>query len=189
VQHQVSVVIMVYVQSWRSAFEEHDRALRSFIAACERVPSEKWHLAHSPGKWSPADVALHLCHAYELACDTAAGAPGMRMLVTRRKAWALRTLLLPVILSTGRFPQGVPAPEEVIPDRTVSNRLTRDDTLARLERAAQGGAEGLESAAEERPTTRVMHAYFGALTPLTALRLLSAHTRHHARGLARQSGA
>ena len=36
----------------------------------------------------------------------------------------------------------------------------------------------------QRPAPRVAHAYFGALTPHAALRLLSAHTRHHARALA-----
>ena len=37
-----------------------------------------------------------------------------------------------------------------------------------------------------RPPFRLMHAYFGAPPPLTALRLRSAHTRHHTTvGLAR----
>jgi hypothetical protein len=34
-----------------------------------------------------------------------------------------------------------------------------------------------------RSSPRVVHAYFGAIAPRRALRLLSAHTRHHARGL------
>jgi hypothetical protein len=33
---------------------------------------------------------------------------------------------------------------------------------------------------------RVQHACFGPLTPRATLRLLSAHTRHHARALGRQ---
>jgi hypothetical protein len=169
---------------WHSASREHDLALRSFVKACERIPSERWRRATSSDGWSPAEVVVHVCHAYELGRDSAAGGPGMRLLVTPRRAWALRTLLLPVILSTGRFPRGVPAPREVVPDRVMSRRRSREELFASLARVARQALDELRIAAEQRPNHRIMHAYFGALTPLDALRLLSAHTRHHARRLA-----
>ena len=129
---------------------------------------------------------MHVCRAYELGRDSAAGGPGMRLLVRPRRAWALRTLLLPVILSTGRFPRGVPAPREIVPHPIASEQLSREGLLASLALIAQQAVDGLRIAAEQRPHHRMMHAYFGALTPLVALRLLSAHTQHHARRLASQ---
>jgi hypothetical protein len=163
--------------------DEHDAAVRELVATCERIPLDRWHQAPTPGKWSPSDVVLHLCRAYELGRDAANGGPGMRLLVTPSRAWALRTILLPVILLTDRFPRGVRAPREVVPD--ASERPVPEAAMARLERAAQEAAVALRRAADGRPVPRMMHAYFGPLTPRAALRVLSAHTRHHARALAR----
>jgi len=163
--------------------EEHERALRSFISACEHIPSEHWHLAPTPEKWSAAQVALHICRAYEIARDSAGGSPGLRMRVTPLRAWALRNVLLPLMLSTGKFPHGVPAPREAKPDLVASEQLSREEAFTRLERVARQAAESLQLAEEQQPSLRLTHPYFGAMTPFAALRLLSAHTMHHARGL------
>jgi len=154
-------------------------AVGGLLAICERIPADGWHEEPAPGKWSSSDVVLHLCRAYELGRDAANGGPGMRLVVSTSRAWALRTLLLPVILLTKRFPSGVRAPEEVVPD--ASARSMPDAALARFERVAQEAAVALRRAA----VPRVMHAYFGPLTPRAALRVLSAHTSHHARALSR----
>jgi hypothetical protein len=99
----------------------------------------------------------------------------------------LRTLLLPAILRTKRFPRGVPAPAEVRPDAAAAKLLTREAAIARLATEAKQAADGLRRMASERPGAGVVHAYFGTLPPLAGLRLLSAHTRHHARELMRQA--
>jgi hypothetical protein len=170
---------------WRAVLGEHHLAVRELIATCERISVSRWHQAPAQGKWSPSDVVLHLCRAYELGRDAADGGPGMRLLVSPSRAWVLRTVLLPVILLTDRFPRGVRAPREVVPDAATSEESMPDFALARLERAAHDAAVTLRRVAEARPVPRMMHAYFGPLTPRTALRVLSAHTRHHARALAR----
>ena len=168
---------------WRAALGEHHRAVRELIATCERISVSRWHQAPAPGKWTPSDVVLHLCRAYELGRDAAHGGPGMRLLVLPSRARVLRTLLLPAILLTDRFPRGVRAPAEVVPD--ASERSMPDAALDRLRRAAQEAAAALRRVDEGRPVRRVTHAYFGPLTPRTALRVLTAHTRHHTRALAR----
>ena len=170
---------------WRAALDEHDMAVRELRAICASIPTVRWHEVPAPGKWSPCDVVLHLCRAYELGRDAGNGGGGMRLRVSPSRAWALRTLLLPLILLTRLFPTGVRAPTEVVPD--TSARPLPDDAIARLERLAQEAAVALRRAADGRPAPRVMHAYFGPLTPRAALRVLSAHTGHHARGLARQT--
>lgn len=169
---------------WKLALAEHETAVRAFLAACERVAPGEWQRAPAPGKWSAAAVVLHVCRAYELGRDAAAGGPGMRLQVSPRVAWFSRTMVLPVILATKRFPRGVVAPAEVAPDGAEARLLTQDAAAARLQRVAHQAAQALSHAAAERTAPPISHAHFGSITPHAALRLLSAHTWHHCRGLA-----
>jgi hypothetical protein len=170
---------------WTDALDEHEQAVRGFRSLVERMPIEQWHRRRTSGAWSPADVTLHVVKAYEIGRDAAAGGPGMCLRVTALRAWTFRTLLLPVILSTGRFPRGAPAPREVVPDPLEGSTLEPGPAVARLEQTARDAASGLRLLATQARGKGVVHAYFGLLTPLVALRVLSAHTRHHARALAR----
>jgi hypothetical protein len=107
----------------------------------------------------------------------------MRLRVSEPYAWLLRTLMLPVIVATKRFPLGARAPREVAPDLEETKLLTPDAAAARLRRVADEAAAAFRRAGGERSAPSMTHAYFGALTPYSALRMLSAHTRHHARAL------
>ena len=170
---------------WAAALAEHVEALRAFVAACERMPPDRWHQATAPGKWSPSEVVLHVTRAYDLARDAAGGRPGMRLRVTPLRAWALRTFLLPLLLQWKRLPAGVPAPREVVPDATASGQLGPRGALEALLGTAQQAAASLRRSADQRPVPRLTHAYFGPLAPCVALRMLTTHTWHHARALAR----
>ena len=172
---------------WTAALLEHETVVRAFLAECQAVAPADWQRAPAPGKWSPAAVALHVCRAYELGRDAIAGGPGMRLLVAPAAAWFARKLLLPFLLATKRFPQGANAPREVVPDVAEARLLLQDVAAARLLRVSQQAAMALRHAADGYPAARVSHAFFGALNPHTALRVLSAHTRHHTRLLARQA--
>lgn len=174
---------------WQAAIAEHDAAVAAFAAALDRVPAAAWQLEPAPGRWAPAAVALHVCLAYEYGCQAAVGAGAMRLRVPPLAAWASRTFLLPMVLRTGRFPQGAAAPREVRPDLTEAAALTPAAATQRLDAASQRAAALLRAAAEARPARRIVHAYFGPLSPRDALRLLAAHTRHHLPGLARPRGA
>ena len=90
----------------------------------------------------------------------------------------LRAIVLPVILFVDRFPRDVTAPREVRPDLAEARTTSRADAETRLERAAAAAARTLRDAPAD---ATLRHAYFGALTPYQAIRMLSAHTRHHAR--------
>jgi len=169
---------------WTAAMAEHEIAVRAFVAACERVAPEDWQRSPAPMKWSPAAVVLHVCRAYELGRDAVNGSDGMRLRVSRSFAWFSRTLVLPVILATNRFPRGAAAPAEVVPDAAEARLLIQDASAVRLQHVADQAALALREASRERPGLRLTHAYFGPLSPHGTLRLLSAHTRHHARGLA-----
>lgn len=174
---------------WSAALREHDTVVREFLAACSRVAPEDWQRQPVPGKWSPAAVVLHVCRAYELGRDAAAGGESMRLKVSPSAARLSRVLILPLVLATHRFPRGARSPREVVPDADEASLLLPDLAVRRLHVAAEQAAEELRQAAARRPVPRMTHAYFGALEPLTTLRLLSAHTRHHGRDLTAKASA
>ena len=176
-------------RAWARAVADHDAALAEMRLAVERLPPERWGTPVAEGKWSPAEEALHVTIAYEFACANVAGGAGMRPRVSAIRAALLRWFLLPRILRTGRFPRDVRAPREVRPAGEEAHALAPAALLVRLERAAGSAAASLAAAASRAPSVRMDHAYFGPLRPLPALRMLAAHTRHHARRLGRVADA
>jgi hypothetical protein len=172
---------MTTPRRWARALAEHDRVVRNFLEAVCRVEAVRWHQPPAPGKWSPAELTLHVCEAYAFGRDAARGGPGMRLRVPPAVAWASRLVLLPLSLVTRQFPRGADAPAEVVPDPEEAGVLTPQAAVDRLRVLAAEAAAALQHAP---PGARLTHAYFGPLSPYATLRLLSAHTRHHARGLA-----
>lgn len=169
---------------WTAAQAEHREVLAQFVALVQRVPAAAWQAPLAPGKWSPSALTLHVIHAYEFGRDAAQGHAGMRLRVPALAAWVARQLLLPVLLARRRFPRGAESPREVAPDLSAARSLTPAQAIARLEHTAREAVESLAHAdTQGARAPRVVHAYFGALSPLQALRLLSAHTRHHGQQL------
>lgn len=174
---------------WDAALAEQDEVLAAFVStfaaaitaeAAGAGRDDWWHRPAAPGKWSPAAVVLHVCHAYELGAAAAtADRPGMRLLVPPVQAWLGRVLVLPLVLRAKRFPRGARAPSEVVPDEAEAAAVAPERARSRLLAAATESARVLRSAELDHPALRITHAYFGPLSPYTTLRLLSAHTRHH----------
>ena len=77
--------------------------------------------------------------------------------------------------------------KQVAPSENETRLLTRDAARTRLLRAAKEAADAFRTAGTNAATPRMTHAYFGPLSTYTALRLLTAHTPHHARALARKA--
>ena len=173
---------MSSTRRWKKALAEHETVVADFLSVIQAAPPGEWHRRPGPTRWSRADLALHLCRAYEIGRQSVETGRGMRPLVSRRKAWFFRSFFLPVILMSRRFPR-VGAPAEVIPDSSEVEQLTRDRAARRFRESADAAATALRRAADRRPTPVLHHAYFGGLSPYAGLRLLSAHTRHHTRKL------
>lgn len=171
-------------RAWGAALAEHDGVVARFRAVVDATDVARWHVVPAPGRWSPAEEALHVVRTYELG--TRMGAAGARMVlrVPPLAAALSRTLLLPAMLRLGRFPRGAASPAEVYPDAAEAARLAPADVDVRLVRAAQAARDASLAAGQRGDRVGVVHAYFGTLDPLTTLRLLSAHTRHHATRLA-----
>ena len=168
---------------WSSALAEYDEVVSGFCRLATTFDATTWRQPPIAGKWSPAAVSLHVCQAYEFGRDAVENGSEMKPLVSPAIAWLSRSLLLPWFLKTKQFPRGARAPAEVLPDLAEAERCTPASLVERLRQSSRDAAESLRRADVERPSVRIAHAYFGALTPLLALRLLSTHTRHHARAL------
>lgn len=166
-------------RAWADAMEEHEAVLRAYVARANAVPDERWTTPLAAGKWSAAEEALHLVLAYEQGLPAAIDGGGMRLVSSPITAWFARTLYLPIMLRARTFPRNAPAPREVRPKAAAAGAISKNQLVSRLEATAGTAAIALRDAAHRTPGLRVMHAYFGALSPLTALRLLNAHTRHH----------
>lgn len=175
--------------AWTAATAEHRAAVARFVDLLQRLPAERWHERAADGRWSAAEEALHVALTYELSVTAVVTGAAMRPRVSPAVALLTRTMLLPIILRTGRFPRGVTAPREVRPPRAEADACSRETLIERLHAAGEAASQALQEGAERRPPVRLGHAYFGPITPLTTLRLLSAHTGHHARRLARDAGS
>src|SRR6478672_7432411 len=172
--------------AWADAIGEHEIVLRSYVQRLHAVAEEQWAAPRAEGKWSVAQEALHVAMAYEIGIAACDGGAGMRLVSPPFVAWLSRNLLLPVMLRLRFFPPNAPAPRELRPKEAGAAAIQRDDLIAQLLTSADRATSALREADGRRPSIHVMHAYFGPLRPLVAFRLLTAHTRHHARlGMAR----
>lgn len=158
-----------------SRLDAFEAAAADFRSRAERVPAEQWDRPRSEGKWSPSQEAEHIVLSHELFLAQLAGGPGMRVIATGWRRFALRWLVLPYILRTGRFPRAR-APRESRPGATPASR---DELIARLDRATRGVVELVER--DDRAAGRELrHPFFGLLSVVQVVQLSTVHTRHHA---------
>jgi hypothetical protein len=169
---------------WQSAERGHAEAVAALLVAASLVPDHKWTQPLGTGRWSPAQVLLHIEQSYRLGDAALRGGDGMRLRTAPLAAWLGRTLMLPLMTLTGRFPRNAPAPREVVPDAALAHAVPRVELTVRVQAAATQALATLRAAVAAGSAPSVRHAYFGDLTPYQTLRLLNAHTRHHAALLA-----
>lgn len=180
-QHDATVLD----SSWQRVLAQHDAAVEAFIGTVGRIPDARWHAASAPGTWSPAEEVLHVVLSYEVALRGVRTGAGMRPRVSPTRATLLRWLVLPLILNTSWFPRAR-APVEIRPTMDGSPDGA-DLAPAALRRRLQERARELrDELPRARPGLRFQHAYFGALAPQQAVRMLAAHTRHHTRSVTRR---
>jgi hypothetical protein len=103
----------------------------------------------------------------------------MRVRVPPVQRWILRHVMLPRLLSSGRFPARARAPSETRPLRTDAGP---EEGIATLSGLADHFIAELTGRAASG-SVRLTHAYFGPLSVRQAVRLCAVHTRHHARQL------
>ena len=156
------------------AADEHRKAVGECTATIRGVAAAQWTAARAEGKWTAAEIAEHLRIAYDPLLSEVGGGSGMAVRLPWWKQKLVRWKFLPLILRGG-FPKGAPAPREI---RPTSHSATPEEAAHRLTRSAEEFLGRLAEAADRR-TVRLTHPYFGKLTALEALTLLTSHARHH----------
>jgi hypothetical protein len=163
---------------------EYERAAAEFRSRAALVAAAQWERPRREGKWSPAQETEHVVLSHELFLAQLGGGPEMRVIATGWKVFALRWLVFPYILWTGRFPRAR-APRESRPTETA---LARGELFTRLDRATRGVVESLQrDDVAARPPLR--HPYFGKLSVMQVVRLSTVHTRHHSANMPPQRTA
>ena len=159
-----------------SRLADFEAAAAAFRSGAAAIPSDAWERPRAEGKWSPAQETEHIVLSHELFLSQLHGGPPMRAIVTGWKLLALRALVLPWILRTGRFPRGARAPRE---SRPVAVGASRADLLGRLDRAVRGVSALLTADGSRVIRPPLRHPYFGMMTATQVVRLSTLHTRHH----------
>lgn len=152
----------------------HRDAVAECAATIRAVPLSDWTAARAAGKWTPAEIAEHLRMAYGPPLAELSGGAGFAVRLPWWKRRLLRWKVLPVILRGG-FPQGAPAPREI---RPAGHSPSPADAALRLNEAAEEFLIRVRDAARAR-RVRLTHPYFGRLSDLETLTLLTSHARHH----------
>lgn len=169
---------------WQAAERGHAQAVAALLVAASLVPDHKWAEPLGPGRWSPAQVLLHIEQSYRIGDEALRGGAGMRVKTSPLVAWLGRAIVLPLMTLTRRFPRNAPAPRELRPDAAEAHAIPRLELTTRVQQAGTQALATLRETVAAGRRARVPHAYFGALTPYQTLRLLNGHTRHHAKLLA-----
>jgi hypothetical protein len=162
----------------RNALDQHAAAVASYARAARDVAADpaRWSLAPAAGKWTPAQVTLHLVMSFDAARRELDGGAAMALRTTWWQRAILRVTVVPVLLRGGPFPRGARAPREVRPPVTTEGG-------ASLIQRFEGAAAQLEGRVAElmvtRPGLRMTHPYFGPLSMDRMLRMSARHIEHH----------
>jgi hypothetical protein len=166
----------------RHAIALHEGAVAQFAEAARAVARRGavWDSPRAEGKWSPAQITLHIIMAFDAVAGELDGGPGMQL---RTRPWMhilLRHTVVRRMLRGGRLPTGARAPRETRPPVPMEDAET---LIARFEDAAASLNRRLIAAAAAAPGRRLSHPYFGQM-PLHEITTVSArHVEHHLRQL------
>jgi len=157
---------------------DHRDSVREFVDAATQVPRDRWHAPRAEGKWTPAQETRHITMTYEQFLRELSGGTPMRLKGSswQRRIW--RMWALTFILWRKRIPVAVRAPREVRPVEQEGGDAT--ELLPLLRRTTEEFDRAWTAAIRDRPTTRLTHPFFGALTLDQSIQLMTVHTRHHA---------
>jgi uncharacterized damage-inducible protein DinB len=152
----------------------HRQAIASCAATIRAVPAAAWTRERAAGKWTPAQIAEHLRIAYEPLLAEVGGGAGMALRLPWWQRRLVRWRYLGLILRGG-FPKSAPAPREI---RPTGHSASPEEAANRLSENAAQFLDRLGDAALRGPV-QLTHPYFGGLSALQILQLLTSHARHH----------
>ena len=156
-----------------SVLQSLERSKQKFLSALEQVPEDLLHHSSAEGKWSPAEVADHVCRANFFFLEA------LNLALERTKN---PSLPIPTAPKGQLSSEGKPmAPEEESPRAGRSRAGLTSDLEQSVGLLGEIGPQ-LEDAGQLDKLARELH-FFAPVTALELLRLASWHMRHHARQL------
>ncbi|MEO8218164.1 MAG: DinB family protein [Acidobacteriota bacterium] len=158
------------------ALKFHTRAIERFSGTASAIAPERWTSPREPGKWSAAEVIEHVTSVYDVLDDELTSGRSMAVVTTPRQRILLRSLVMPLILVSGRFPKGARSPKELRPTKVESDP---ERAVARLRAAARRFETSVSEARRRRPPATVTHPYFGKASLLQAVLFCARHAEHH----------
>lgn len=162
--------------AWKAALSLHAEAVNDLARSAGELAPDLWAAPLGPGRWTPAQVVVHLTLSYEALLHELGGGEPMRM---RTRAWQraiLRFTLRPRILAGSFFPHGIRSPREVRPPDEAPERAA---AVARFRERAGALVAALERARRGGERVRLTHPYLGRMNAAESLRFCAAHIRHH----------
>jgi hypothetical protein len=160
----------------KNALELHEASAETFAASAAAVPPERWQVPLNDGKWSPAEVAVHLIAAYDVLLRELRGGAGMEIRTSAWQRFILRFTIVPRV-KKGLFPRGARAPRETRPAGPLPRQV---EGVALFRERAR---ELVDAALSAPPGQRLTHAYFGVSSLAEGIVVCARHIEHHRRQL------
>jgi hypothetical protein len=165
--------------AWSAAIERHGASVRDYLSTAEAVDEAAWSTPIGGGKWTPAQITVHLIQTYEVLLRQLRTGEGLRVQTGWLLRQVLRIVVLGPIMMTGRIPPGARAPRDLQPGAV---EVTREEGVARL-RTAVSEFESELMARRDEPGLQLTHHIFGSVEALRAIDFVRIHTEHHGRQL------
>jgi hypothetical protein len=165
-----------------TAVARHRAAVSDYAVAARRVAEDPslWSAAPAEGKWSPAQVTLHLILAFEAAAREVRDGVPMALRTTGWQRLILRFTIVRRLLRGGPFPRGARSPREARPAELDSARMESADVLIqRFEALAADLEAALLQRLDSGDGAGITHPYFGRMPVAESIYVSARHIEHH----------
>lgn len=164
---------------WTVVTDRHTRSVAEFIDAAAGIPAERWLEPVAEGKWTPAQITLHVIQTYVVMTRQLRTGVGLRVQTGWLFRQVLRQVVLRAIMSTRRLPKGAKAPKDLRPGDTA---IGKDEAIDRLRAIVTEFEKELQSRRDQKGL-QMTHHIFGSVDALKGLDFIAVHTEHHGRQL------
>jgi hypothetical protein len=157
--------------------EDHRAAADEFFHRAAQVTEARWGTPRADGKWTPAQEVKHVTLVYGAIDRELRGGEPMRLVGTPFKRAIWRAIGLTSILWRKKLPRGARAPREIRPSEGSGDQ---GELLGEFRESVERFEASFRDALDASPGRMLCHPYFGRLSLVDAIRMITVHTRHHA---------
>ena len=166
-------------RKWVTVADRHARSVDEFLEAIRAVPDGLWSTPIADGKWTPAQITLHVVQSYDAITRELRTGEGLRIQTGWLFRQVARHVILRSIMWTRRLPPGAKAPKVLRPGETT---IGKEEAHDRLRLAVDEFAQALQERRDQKGL-QLTHHIFGSFDAVKGLDFLAVHTEHHGRQL------